>query len=109
MAGQRSEWRDRAPKAHKWQDADEKGTEPKPVSERDATRADLKQGETWLTSSFRAGTSDTRAGLSLDGKQSTLTPFFGGGLPGICPSGVRLSEPFWPTPVMWSEGCPLTL
>jgi hypothetical protein len=31
------------------------------------TREDLKQGETWLTSSFLAGTSDARVEVSFDG------------------------------------------
>ncbi|UVI37597.1 calcineurin-like phosphoesterase family protein [Brevibacterium spongiae] len=62
------EWRDWAQKAQDWQDADKKGTEPKAVSERVVTRDDLKQGETWLTSSFLAGTSDARVEVSFDGK-----------------------------------------
>lgn len=62
------EWRDWAQKAQDWQDADKDGTAPKEISERVVTREDLKQGETWLTSSFLAGTSDARVEVSFDGK-----------------------------------------
>lgn len=62
------EWRDWAQKAQDWQDADKAGEAPEAVSERVVTRDDLKQGETWLTSSFLAGTSDARVEVSFDGK-----------------------------------------
>ena len=62
------QWRDWAQKAQEWQDADQEGDAPKPVSERVVTRDDLEQGETWLTSSFLAGTSDARVEVSFDGK-----------------------------------------
>ena len=61
-------WRDWAQKAQDWQDADKAGTAPEPVSERVVTRDDLKEGQTWLTSSFLAGTSDARVEVSFDGK-----------------------------------------
>ncbi|MDN5807423.1 MAG: calcineurin-like phosphoesterase family protein [Brevibacterium sp.] len=62
------EWREWAQEAQDWQDADKAGTEPEAISERVVTRDDLKQGETWLTSSFLAGTSDARVEMSFDGK-----------------------------------------
>ncbi|WP_166971306.1 calcineurin-like phosphoesterase C-terminal domain-containing protein [Brevibacterium atlanticum] len=70
------EWRDWAQKAQDWQDADKEGTAPEAISERVVTRDDLKQGQTWLTSSFLAGTSDARVEVSFDGtspKQSEHT------------------------------------
>ena len=62
------QWRDWAQKAQDWQDADKVGTAPEAISERVVTRDDLKQGQTWLTSSFLAGTSDARVEVSFDGK-----------------------------------------
>ncbi|MGO2859836.1 MAG: calcineurin-like phosphoesterase C-terminal domain-containing protein [Brevibacterium sp.] len=62
------EWRDWAQKAQDWQDADKKGEAPEAISEKVVTRDDLKQGDTWLTSSFLAGTSDARVEVSFDGK-----------------------------------------
>ena len=62
------QWRDWAQKAQEWQDADKAGEAPEAVSERVVTRDDLKEGETWLTSSFLAGTSDARVEVSFDGK-----------------------------------------
>ncbi|KAJ8134460.1 hypothetical protein OY671_012327, partial [Metschnikowia pulcherrima] len=62
------QWRDWAQKAQEWQDADKEGEAPEAVSERVVTREDLKQGETWSTSSFLAGTSDARVEVSFDGK-----------------------------------------
>lgn len=66
------EWREWAQEAQDWQDADKAGTEPEAISERVVTRDDLKQGETWLTSSFLAGTSDARVEMSFDGKANVL-------------------------------------
>lgn len=66
------EWRDWAQEAQDWQDADKAGEEPEAISERVVTRDDLKQGDTWLTSSFLAGTSDARVEVSFDGKSSKL-------------------------------------
>ena len=62
------QWRDWAQKAQDWQDADKVGAPPEGISERVVTRDDLKQGQTWLTSSFLAGTSDARVEVSFDGK-----------------------------------------
>src|SRR5699024_7097200 len=62
------QWRDWAQKAQDWQDADKVGAPPEAISERVVTRDDLKQGQTWLTSSFLAGTSDARVEVSFDGK-----------------------------------------
>lgn len=62
------QWRDWAQKAQEWQDADKEGEAPEAVSERVVTRDDLKQGDSWLTSSFLAGTSDARVEVSFDGK-----------------------------------------
>ncbi|WP_209373638.1 calcineurin-like phosphoesterase C-terminal domain-containing protein [Brevibacterium renqingii] len=63
------QWRDWAQKAQEWQDADKTGPAPEPISERVVTRKDLERGDTWLTSSFLAGTSDARVEVSFDGKR----------------------------------------
>lgn len=47
-------WREWAQQAQDGQDADKTGEEPAAMSERVVTRSDLRQGETWLTSSFLA-------------------------------------------------------
>ncbi|GAA1872816.1 calcineurin-like phosphoesterase C-terminal domain-containing protein [Brevibacterium marinum] len=65
-------WREWAQTAQDWQDADKAGTEPESISSRVVTREDLEQGDTWLTSSFLAGTSDARAEVSFDGKQNVV-------------------------------------
>ncbi|SLM88727.1 calcineurin-like phosphoesterase C-terminal domain-containing protein [Brevibacterium yomogidense] len=61
------EWRDWAQEAQDWQDADKEGEEPEAISERVVTRDDLAEGDTWLTSSFLAGTSDASVEVSFDG------------------------------------------
>src|SRR5690625_2651963 len=61
------EWRDWAQEAQDWQDADKEGEEPEPISESVVTREDLADGDTWLTSSFLAGTSDASVEVSFDG------------------------------------------
>lgn len=66
------EWREWAQDAQDWQDADKAGEAPEAISERVVTRDDLKQGDTWLTSSFLAGTSDARVEVSFDGKQNQI-------------------------------------
>ena len=66
------EWREWAQESKDWQDADKAGDAPEAISERVVTRDDLKQGDSWLTSSFLAGTSDARVEVSFDGKQNQL-------------------------------------
>lgn len=66
------EWRDWAQKAQDWQDAKKAGDAPEAISERVVTRGDLKQGDTWLTSSFLAGTSDADVEVSFDGKSPVV-------------------------------------
>ncbi|WP_309131663.1 calcineurin-like phosphoesterase family protein [Brevibacterium sp.] len=61
-------WRDWAQSAQEWQDEGKQGDAPVAVSEKVVTRSDLKSGDTWLTSSFLAGSSDARVEVSFDGK-----------------------------------------
>ncbi|SMX88960.1 Calcineurin-like phosphoesterase [Brevibacterium sp. 239c] len=87
-------WRDWAQKAQDWQDADKAGEEPEAISERVVTREDLKQGDTWLTSSFLAGTSDARVEMSFDGKANTVAEHTQPGKGESLAKGWEYSDPY---------------
>ncbi|HCG55771.1 MULTISPECIES: calcineurin-like phosphoesterase family protein [Brevibacterium] len=87
-------WRDWAQQTQDWQDENKAGDEPEAMSERVVTRDDLKQGDTWLTSSFLAGTSDARVEMSFDGKANAVAEHTQPGRGESLAKGWEYSDPY---------------
>ncbi|WP_417287588.1 calcineurin-like phosphoesterase C-terminal domain-containing protein [Corynebacterium variabile] len=60
-------WRKWAEKAQAWQDADKVGDAPAPIDPLTVSAEDLKDGKSFLTSSFFGGSTEAKVSVSFDG------------------------------------------
>ena len=60
-------WREWAEKAQAWQDADKVGDAPAPIDPLTVSAEDLKDGKSFLTSSFFGGSTEATVSVSFDG------------------------------------------
>ena len=60
-------WREWAEDAQAWQDDDKQGEAPKDIATNEVSAADLSGGESYLTTSFFSGSTDSDVNVTIDG------------------------------------------
>lgn len=63
-------WREWAEDAQAWQDDDKAGEAPAEIDPLTVSRADLANGESWLTTSFYGGSTDATVTMAIDGGET---------------------------------------
>lgn len=64
-------WRDWAAEARQWQDDDKAGEGPGPMEINAVSLEDVRSGQSWVSSSFFGGSTDSEVRFSLDGAPAT--------------------------------------
>ncbi|MCM1012122.1 calcineurin-like phosphoesterase C-terminal domain-containing protein [Brevibacterium sp. XM4083] len=97
-------WRAWAQEAQEAQDAETTDEAPAPFSEKVVTRSDLRAGETWLTSSFLAGSSDARVEVSIDGAAPVVAEHTQPGRGEALRKGWEYTDPYTATRNLTTSG-----
>ena len=64
-------WRAWAEEAQQWQEDDKAGEGPGPIATDTVSLEDVRSGESWISTSFFAGSTDADVSFSLDGGETT--------------------------------------